>query len=146
VNQYRVSFLALISTNYCHAVPDMKHPLDATDYPPDSRRQPLNQDVGDGRYVYVQDAMDVIWLVPDDAPHLHPRVLGHGQPAKYAGDITFQHGKIVDVTNCSGTFQFDDAEGLYRIAGLIRQVGWKIESGSVRLFSHTQSARPVILE
>jgi hypothetical protein len=88
---------------------NMKYPLDATKYPPDPRHLPIQPGTSDGRYVYVQDELATIWIVPDNVPHLHPKVLGYGLPAKYAGDLTIKNGRIVDVTNCSGTFQFDDA-------------------------------------
>ncbi len=98
----------------------MKLPLDLTDHPPDPRSEAIRLGTSDRRYVYVQDEHETIWIVPDDVPHLHPKVLGHKRPAKYAGDLTVKDGKIVDVTNCSGTFQFDDAAGLRRIAELLR--------------------------
>lgn len=124
----------------------MKFPLDSAKYSPDPRSQPIRLGIPDGRYVYVLDGQDVIWIVPDDRPHLHPKVLGHGLPAKYAGDLTVNTGRIHDLTNCSGTFQFDDAEGLQIVVSLLRQYGWEIEPGGVKLFSHAHVARPVVLE
>jgi len=123
----------------------MKSPLDLTNYEPDRRSRPLEIGAPDGRYVYVQDEDDVIWAVPDDQPHLHPKVLGHARPARFAGDLTIEHGKIVDLTNCSGTFQFDDAAGLIAISRQLRHAGWEFARNSVKLFSYTISQRPLLL-
>lgn len=80
-----------------------------------------------------------------DGPHLHPKILGGGKPALYAGDLTVHHGKIIDLTNLSGTFQFDDEDGLRKVAHQLRQQGIDIEVGAVRFFPPDGSA-PVILE
>jgi hypothetical protein len=98
----------------------------------------------DGGYVYVQDATAVIYVVPD-GPHLHPKVLGGGQPALYAGDLTVKGGKVVDVTNLSGSFQFDTQEGLREVARQLRQQGLEVESGAVRFFPADGSS-PIVLE
>ena len=124
----------------------MKSPLDPTDHEPDPRSRVLQPGFADGRYVYVQDGQGDIWVVLDDRPHLHLKVLGHRQPAKYAGDLTIRNGRIVDITNCSGTFQFDDEAGLRDVVHVLRQQGWEILARKVKLFSHTQAIRPRILE
>ena len=98
----------------------------------------------DGGYVYVQDAQGLVHVLPD-GPHAHPRVLGGGTPAMYAGDLTIENGKVVDLTNLSGTFQFDDEKGLRIVARQIRLQGVDIEIGGVRLFPADGSG-PTVLE
>jgi hypothetical protein len=79
-----------------------------------------------------------------DGPHRHPSILGQARPAKYAGDLTLVSGKIKDVTNLSGTFQFDDEEGLRVVADRLQQQGLAVERGAVRFFPADGSA-PIIL-
>jgi hypothetical protein len=122
----------------------MKAPLDKTPYPRDPRSAPISASVPDGGYVYVQDASGTIVVLPD-GPHLHPKVLGGGQPALYAGDLTVTNGKVADVTNLSGTFQFGDEVGLRAVAQQLRQQGLEVEAGAVRFFPPDGSP-PVILE
>src|SRR4051812_40346601 len=111
----------------------MKPPLDSTPYEqdPDSRR--IHSSLADGLYVYVQDEKGVIWLLPD-GPHRHPLVLGKARTARYAGDLSVAGGIVKDVTNLSGTFQFDDEEGLRAVAEELRQQGLSVEAGAVRFF------------
>lgn len=122
----------------------MKSPLDKTPFPQDPRSRPAGPGLAEGGYVYVQDANGVVYVLPD-GPHLHPKVLGGGQPAMYAGDLTIQGGKVDDLTNLSGTFQFDDADGLRGVARQLRQEGLEVEPGAVRLFP-PDGSRPVVLE
>lgn len=105
---------------------------------------PLHVGVSDGGYVYVQDDHGVIHVVPD-GPHLHPKVLGGGLPAVYAGDMTLRRGRIIDVTNLSGTFQFDDPDGLLEVAQELERLGFLLDEGAVRLFP-LDGSRPVILK
>ena len=121
----------------------MKSPLDPMPYPRDSRSQPIHAGLPDGGYAYVQDLDDTIYVVPD-APHVHPVILGGGCPAKYAGDLTIDRGKIVDVTNLSGTFQCDDPDGLLDVAAELRRIGFVVETGAVRFFPQDGS-RPRVL-
>ena len=65
----------------------MKFPQDRFPYPQDPRSQLLGPNTPDGGYVYVQDTHGPVLGVPD-GPHLHPRILGGGMPANYAGDLT----------------------------------------------------------
>lgn len=111
----------------------MKRPLDRTPYPrhPDSR--PIGVDLADGLYVYVQDGAGTVHVLPD-GPHRHPHVLGHALPARYAGDLTIENGRIKDLTNLSGTFQFDDPKGLLEVTEALEKAGFTIEPGAVRLF------------
>jgi hypothetical protein len=86
-----------------------------------------------GAYVYVRDVSKSIWVLPD-GPHLHPKVLGHRLPATYAGDLTIIDRSISSLTNCSGTFQFEDREGLLDVANQLRMLGFTVETGAVRFF------------
>ncbi len=76
---------------------------------------------------------------------MHPKVLGGAQPANYAGDLTIRDGKVWDLTNLSGTFQFDDEAGLLAVAQEFRHQGFTVETGAVRFFPADGSA-PVTLE
>lgn len=96
-----------------------KRPLDPTPYPKDPLSRPIGANLADGGYVYVRDASGTIHVLPD-GPHRHPKVLGGAQPASYAGDLTIRGGRVVDVTNLSGTFQFDDERGLRDVAAELR--------------------------
>lgn len=119
-------------------------PTDQTPYPRDPRSRPINIGLPDGNYVFVQDELGVIHELPD-GPHTHPRVLGAGRSAKYAGDLRIEDGTIRDVTNLSGTFQCDDPEGLREVVGALRGHGFVVRPGAVRFFPHDGS-RPRILE
>ena len=54
-------------------------------------------------------------------------------------------GIVVDLTNLSGTFQFDDEEGLREVAEELRNQGLVVEQGAVRLFL-ANGSRPITLE
>jgi hypothetical protein len=69
----------------------------------------------------------------------------HDHDYAYAGDLTILDGKVVDLTNLSGTFEFDDEAGLKGVAEELRRQGLEVEPGAVRFFSPAGS-RPVILE
>ena len=122
----------------------MKEPLDHRNYARDKRSVPIHVNLPDGCYVFVRDVEGTVFVLPD-APHLHPKVLGHGSPAKYAGDLTKLGHVIKELTNLSGTFQFDDAEGLLEVVATLESLGFTIEPGAVRLFSHTDGRRPKII-
>jgi hypothetical protein len=122
----------------------LKYPQDSTPYPADPRSRPIDASIRDGGYVYVRDANGTVWVVPD-GPHMHPKVLGGGLPATYAGDLTVRGGRVVDLTNLSGTFEFDDEDGLREAAAEIRRQGLAVEAGAVRFFTADGSA-PVVLE
>jgi hypothetical protein len=121
-----------------------RKPLDPFPYRRDSRSRLIDSDLADGSYVYVRNEQGQIFVLPD-GPHRHPRVLGGGAAALYAGDLRIEAGVVTELTNLSGTFQFDDAHGLLEVAALIRAVGLTIEPGRVRLFPN-DGARPIILE
>lgn len=122
----------------------MRPPLDPTPYPKDSRSRPLDTDVPDGTYVYVQDQSGIIHVLPD-GPHLNPKILGGAQPVRYAGDLTVANGRITDVTNLTGTFQCDEESGLIAVANELRRLGFEVDSGAVRFFP-TDGSPPRVLE
>lgn len=122
----------------------MKDPQDPTPYPQDPRSRPIDPRISDGGYVYVRDGAGTVWVLPD-GPHMHPLVLGGGRPAMYAGDMTVRSGRVVDLTNLSGTFQFDDETGLRDVAAELRRQGVVVEHGAVRFFP-ADGSRPVVLE
>ena len=122
----------------------MKAPLDQTPYPKDPRSSPISSCTADGGYAFVRDSQGVIHIVPD-GPHVHPRILGGGLPANYAGDLTIQGGKVIDVTNLSGSFQFDDPQGLRDVAEELRHQGIAVEPGAVRFFP-SDGSTPLVLE
>lgn len=119
-------------------------PLDQTPYPQDPRSRLIDPAIADGSYVYVQEANGTIHVLPD-GPHMHPKILGGGQPVKYAGDMTVMGGKVVDLTNLSGTFPCDDEIGLKAVADNLRQLGLTIERRAVRFFP-PDGSRPIVLE
>jgi hypothetical protein len=121
----------------------MKLPLDLTPYPRDPRSQPASGRLPDGGYAYVRDRTGTVYVVPD-APHIHPRVLGNAEPAFYAGDLTVRGGRVIDLTNLSGTFQFDDPDGLLSVADQLIQQGMLLEPGAVRLFP-SDGSMPLVL-
>jgi hypothetical protein len=120
-----------------------KSPLDTTPYPRDSRSQALPSSLPDGSYIYVRDVRGIIYILPD-GPHMHPHVLGAAAPATYAGDFTIEQRTVVDVTNLSGTFQFDDPDGLREVAAEMQRAGLTVASGAVRLFP-SDGSPPVVL-
>ncbi len=122
----------------------MKYPLDDEKYNRDARSQRMTPVVPDGCYVYVRDIDGIIYVL-SDGQHVHPRVLGGAKPATYAGDLTKRGIVITDLTNLSGTFQFDDAAGLLAVAEALEAAGLIIQTGAVRLFSHTAHQRAQIL-
>jgi hypothetical protein len=122
----------------------LKSPLDPTPYPADPRSCPVAPGLADGGYVYVRDGNGTVYVLPD-GPHLHPKVLGGGRSALYAGDMTIRGGRVVDLTNLSGTFQFDDEDGLREVATELRRQGLVVEPGAVRFFP-PDGSRPVVLE
>jgi len=122
----------------------MKRPQDTFPYAQDPRTQPIAPGLADGGYAYVQDTNGMVLGVPD-GPHIHPTILGHGQPALYAGDLTILNGRVLDLTNLSGTFQFEDEDGLVEVAAQLRRQGMVLEVGSVRFFP-PDGSHPVILQ
>jgi hypothetical protein len=120
-----------------------KFPLDSFPYDRDKRSAKLEPPIRDGVYVYVQDIDGVTYFLPDGS-HMHPKVLGGAQPAIYAGDLRIDNGAIADLTNLSGTFQFDDPKGLLAVAKNLEALGFVILRGAIRFFPMNGSA-PLIL-
>jgi len=104
----------------------LKYPLDSTPYPRDPQSQTIDATLPDGGYAYVRDLSGTVQVVPD-GPHVHPMILGGGLPAMYAGDMTIRRGRVVDLTNLSGTFQFDDEAELREVAAELRRQGLIVE-------------------
>ncbi len=122
----------------------MKLPRDRKKYQRDPRSEPIHAGLEDGCYVYVRDRHGTIFVLPD-GPHLHAKVMGGAEPAMYAGDFTKSSNRIIDLTNLSGTFQFSEPEGLLSVAHALKELGFQIVPGSVRLFSHVDNSRPRVL-
>jgi hypothetical protein len=123
----------------------LKRPLDRRLFDRDPRSARLSSATADGRYVYAIDAEYKIYVLPDDAAHLHPKILGNGQAARYAGEVVLSGGRVTELTNCSGTFQFHSTRELLETARLIVQLGLSIAPGAV-LYHHFQRiARPRVL-
>src|SRR5262245_21341837 len=122
----------------------MKQPLDPHPYLRDPRSRLFGLDLTDGGYVYVQDAQGEIWVLPD-GPHLHPRTRGAPLPVQYAGDFTIRGGRIIDVTNLSGTFQCDDPDGLLAVLNRLIALGAVVVPGAVRFFP-MDGSRPIVLK
>jgi hypothetical protein len=118
-------------------------PLDSFPYSQDSKSVVADGTLLDGLYAYAQDSLGNVWTVPDQ-PHIHPKVLGWGASAMYAGDLSIQGGEVVDVTNLSGTFQCDDPAGLLAVADQLRRQGLRIRAGAVRLFP-ADGSPPIVL-
>jgi hypothetical protein len=104
----------------------------------------LDSSFGDGSYVYVQDVGGVVHVLPD-GPHLHPRVLGNAESALYAGDLRIEDGRIVEVTNCSGTFEFDDVGGLWDVVDELLLLGFEVDEDAVVWWSTDGSSRPSVI-
>lgn len=121
-----------------------KKPIDRRPYPQDPRTRKIGPDLEDGRYVYVQDLTEDVFVLPDGG-HLHPKVLGGAKPALFAGDLTIDGGCVVDLTNLSGTFQFSSREGLLRVARKFRDEGLVVAANAVRYFPPDGSTGPQVL-
>jgi hypothetical protein len=122
-----------------------RRPLDRYAYERDPRSRMLSPDVGDGRFVYVVDLQSRIWVVPDDGPHLHPKVLGNRQSALYAGEMTIHQSCVKELTNCSGTYQFRSEQGLLEVAGLVELCGLRMEADSLVFHYFDRVSRPKVL-
>jgi len=120
-----------------------KWPLDPFPYPHDPHSRQADGTLPDGLYAYVEDDQGIVFVVPD-GPHVHPKILGGGQPAIYAGDMTVSVSEVTDVTNLSGTFQFDDPDGLLGVADQLVRQGLVVAVGAVRLFPADGSAPRVL--
>lgn len=122
----------------------MKYPLDDENYERDIRSRAITSLLPDGAYVFVRDIDGAVYVLPD-GPHQHPKVLGSAKPAVYAGDFSKRGQFVTDLTNLSGTFQFEDATGLLAVARVFEEIGLTIQPGAVRLFSYSSGQRAQIL-
>ncbi len=118
-------------------------PIDRTRYPrhPDSR--PIHLGIDDGAYVFAQDEAGIVHVL-EDGPHRHPLILGEARPARFAGDLTIDQEDVTDITNLSGTFQFDSADGLIEVVRNLEDLGFTVRAGAVRLFP-IDGSRPIVL-
>ena len=121
----------------------MKLPLDPFPYSRDLRSRPAGPDLPDGNYVYVRDEKGIVIVLPDGL-HLHPRVLGGGREAMYAGDMTVRQGIVIELTNLSGTFQFDEPDGLLDVATQLNGQGITVAKAAIKFFP-SDGSRPVII-
>ena len=122
----------------------LKPPGDPAAYPQDPRSKLAIPGLPDGTYVYVQDEFGRVFVL-HDGPHLHPRVLGEARLAMYAGDLTIQAHQVIDITNLSGTFEFDDPHGLLEVVRWLKEQGWQVAPGAVRFFACDGMTPPVTL-
>jgi hypothetical protein len=118
-------------------------PRDPFPYLPDPLSRIADAKLPDGLYAYAQHTNGDIWTLPDQ-PHVHPKILGLGKSAVYAGDLNIQGGEVVDLTNLSGTFQCDDPAGLVMVADQLRRQGLTIRAAAVRFFPADGSPPRVI--
>jgi hypothetical protein len=58
--------------------------------------------------------------------------------------MTIRSGRVADLTNLSGTFQFDDEDGLRAVATELQRQGLQLDTGAVRLFL-ADGSPPVVL-
>ena len=58
--------------------------------------------------------------------------------------LTIRNGRISDLTNLSGTFRFDDPDGLIAVAEELERQGFTLLPDAVRLFPYDGS-QPIIL-
>jgi hypothetical protein len=123
----------------------LKRPLDRITYERDSRSCLLTMATKDGRYVYVVDAAHQIRILPDDGPHLHPKILGNASAARYAGEIVLANHTIVELTNCSGTFQFQSQRGLMETARIAERLGFVIAADALIFHYFDRISRPKVL-
>ena len=121
----------------------LRPPLDPFPYPQDPRSRRADATLPDGLYAYVQDEHGIVHVVPD-GNHVHPKILGQARPAKYAGDFALVGGVVTDITNLSGTFQFDDETGLLDVIAQFQRQGLSVAPGAGRIFPADGSAPRVV--
>jgi hypothetical protein len=74
-----------------------------------------------------------------------PVLAGERDAPAGVGRIGLVDFDVVDLTNLSGTFQFDDENELRDVAAELRRQGLTVEQGAVRFFP-LDGSRPVTLE
>ena len=115
-------------------MPGRKVPPGAGKFPKDPRSKPVSGPLDPAEYVYVQDADGVVNVLPQ-GDHLHPKVLGGGQPAAAAGEIIVDaNGVVKEINNISGTFQHD-ASVLGAVKTALEKAGLKVAADALKPFS-----------
>lgn len=105
-----------------------KKPLDTRPYARSPNSRPLTIHEVPGSYVYVVDLDEVIHI-DIDAPHQHPKVLGSARSALYAGTLIIEANcHVPELTNASGTFQFQNRKSLCCVAQKLRDLGFTVGS------------------
>ena len=112
----------------------------------DSRSCPIRPALPDGVYIFAQDAAGTVFVLSDEQKHQRVTILGGTVPVQYAGDMEIRQNRVHMVTNCSGTFQFNDRAGLLVVADSIRAAGLAIEPGGVRFLRWDATAAIEVLE
>jgi hypothetical protein len=103
-------------------------------FPKDPRSKPVTGPLDPGEYVYVQDADGVVNVLPQ-GDHIHPKVLGGGQPAAAAGEIIVDaNGVVTEINNISGTFQHE-ACVLGAVKTALEKAGLKVAADALKPFS-----------
>ncbi len=96
---------------------------------------PISRATKPGTYVFVRDADGVIHVVPD-GPGLHPTVLGSGQAASAAGEITVCSGGVIsEINNISYTFQFG-SDVLPGVKAALEQMGFRVAPNAIKPWTH----------
>lgn len=121
-------------------------PLQDAHVEQDPRSRPLNIDFPDGLYVFAQHLDGTVWAVADRSEHQHTTILGGKVSVRYAGDLEIRQGKIVSLTNCSGTFQPNSKEGLCDVASAVRKMGFEVVVGAIIFFHWSENSECERLE
>ncbi|NLE38417.1 MAG: RHS repeat-associated core domain-containing protein, partial [Pirellulaceae bacterium] len=112
-----------------------KPPLVGQGVPKNPASVPLGPKVKPGTYVYVQDGSGVVHVVPN-GQHLHPTVLGGGQPGAAAGELVVGRGGVVtEINNISYTFQFGQ-EVLPGVRDAVLRQGFRVAPDAIKPFTH----------
>jgi hypothetical protein len=88
--------------------------------------------------------LETIHIVPD-GPHIHPKVLGGGREALYAGEIVIgPTGAVEEATNLSGTFRFKSKKSLCCVVTHLRRLGYVVRN--VTWYPPDGSTSPQVLQ
>ena len=105
-----------------------KKPKDLTPYLASPLSRSLTVKELPGRYAYVVDIDEVIYVIPDGL-HVHPLILGRAREAVYAGDLIIEAtGVVSEITNLSGTFQFKSQRSLCCVVEHLQHLGFSVMS------------------
>ena len=104
----------------------VKRPNDTFPYVRSLNSRPLTIAESVGQYVFVVDIDETIHVAPDGS-HMHPKVLGNGDSALYAGELTIDSpGNVEQITNLSGTFSFRSKSSLCCVADRLKALGFNV--------------------